>query len=97
MKSIIKETEGYVHLKVKVTEDFYIPVQHYKMIEQEQGFKMRAKIEEAIGRNINGWNWSGSHVAYQRQDIEQTGKPKVLNFLEVPSGSNIIYSEDVNR
>lgn len=79
---------GYIHLKVKITKDFYIPVRDNEMIESEQKFAKRKSIIDAISRNINGWQWSGSHIDYQKQD-------EVVELT--PSGGNVIYVDDVNR
>lgn len=90
-KEFIEENEGYIHLKVKITKDFYIPVDVYKKMMDDYKFAMRKEIEDKIARNINGWQWGGSHITYQRQD-DNNGKPKILNWREVPitSGANII-------
>ncbi len=88
--AVLKEREGYIHLKVKITKDFYIPVADDKLIDDEQKFAKREAIKRAIARNINGFQWSGSHIDYQRQD-------EIVDPLSVSSGSNVIYVEDVNK
>ncbi len=78
----------YKHLKVTITQDFYIPESDYIPSTNANDFEGEKKITAAIRNNINGWQWSGSKVKYETQG-EVSASPTISG------GTNIIYGEDL--